>query len=196
MDYSTIFVRVAAWNAARYERVFNLKLLLDLLNEEYKETCDAQAEVDILDGRCDQAYVALGGIWKLDLPEEVMALAFAEAGVTIDQLLKADMLQGSDFDTAIALNINAIGNPNLGLTPYQQAACLAMICLLNHCAAEFEFNVGFYDALTIVCDSNDSKEIKKVSADVKANIVKGAGFVKPEPRLQALLDGAKEHVKH
>ena len=43
-------------------------------------------------------------------------------------------------------------------------------------------------AFLVVCDSNDTKAIKKTSPNVKANIDKGAGFVRPEPTLQLILD--------
>jgi hypothetical protein len=43
-------------------------------------------------------------------------------------------------------------------------------------------------ALDIVCDSNDSKAVKKTPIGIKANIDKGETFVAPEARLQALLD--------
>lgn len=45
-----------------------------------------------------------------------------------------------------------------------------------------------FDAIHIVCDSNDSKSVAKTSAHIKANIDKGPNFVKPESRLQELLD--------
>ena len=44
-------------------------------------------------------------------------------------------------------------------------------------------------AIHVVCDSNDTKPAKKTPAHVKANIDKGNSFVRPEPRLQEILDG-------
>lgn len=49
-------------------------------------------------------------------------------------------------------------------------------------------NFQIYEAIKAVCDSNDSKEVKRVGHNVKANIVKGPGYFKPEPRLQEILD--------
>ena len=196
-SYQALFARVSNWNAARYNREFNLQLLLNLLNEEFGETKTATANVEILDGRCDQAYVALGGIWKLDLPEELVAEAFGIAGVTIDQAMAVAKLSDLDLDLdlAIKLNINALQSEAIAATPEQTATILAMICLLNHAAVEQKFGVNFYDAMHIVCDANDSKAVKKVASDVKANIDKGSSFVPPEARLQALLDEV-QNVKH
>lgn len=43
-------------------------------------------------------------------------------------------------------------------------------------------------AIHVVCDSNDSKEVERVEAFVKANMNKGPNFVPPEPRLQEILN--------
>lgn len=43
-------------------------------------------------------------------------------------------------------------------------------------------------AIHVVCDSNDSKACKKTESFVKANIDKGKNFIRPEPRLQEILD--------
>jgi|SaaInlStandDraft_3_1057020.scaffolds.fasta_scaffold45561_2 predicted HAD superfamily Cof-like phosphohydrolase len=44
------------------------------------------------------------------------------------------------------------------------------------------------EALKVVCNSNESKSEEKVASHVKANIDKGAGFIRPEPVLQEILD--------
>jgi predicted HAD superfamily Cof-like phosphohydrolase len=43
-------------------------------------------------------------------------------------------------------------------------------------------------AINVVCDSNDSKTAKATASHIKANIDKGEGFIRPEPRLQEILD--------
>ena len=49
-------------------------------------------------------------------------------------------------------------------------------------------NLESLEALLVVCDSNDSKSIKKTAAHLKANDGdKGADFVAPEPRLKTIL---------
>ena len=44
-------------------------------------------------------------------------------------------------------------------------------------------------AVSIVCDSNDTKSATKTPAHSKASIDKGPMFVGPEQRLQEILDG-------
>lgn len=192
--YQALYTRVGGWNALRYEQVFNMELLVELLTEELNETVEAKAPVDILDGRCDQAYVAIGGIWKLNLAEDDIAQAFGEASITLDSAMRTGFAL-QEFNTAIALNISALLSPALMVTPQQTATILAMICLLNHAAVEQQFDVNFFDAMHIVCDANDSKSVQKVASNIKANIDKGSSFVPPEARLQALLDEV-QNVKH
>lgn len=190
-----LYSRVSAWNAQRYEREYNKQLLVKLLREELDETIAAKEPVHILDGRCDQIYVALGGIWKLNLSDEDIGQAFGVAFINMDVAV-ATGLTAADVNTAVALNIGAIQNPNLAMDYLNTAACLAMICLLNHYAIEEQFNVSAFDAVEIVCDANDTKAVQKVASDVKANIDKGSSFVPPEARLQALLDEVNANVKH
>jgi Holliday junction resolvasome RuvABC DNA-binding subunit len=71
------------------------------------------------------------------------------------------------------------------------ALIMADIANLNYCALE---KLGYtateiIQAANIVCDSNDSKVVQKVAADVKANDGnKGSSFIDPTPRLQAIVD--------
>lgn len=46
-------------------------------------------------------------------------------------------------------------------------------------------------AIHAVCDSNDSKSVTKTASHVKANIDKGKDFIRPEPRLQEILDARR-----
>lgn len=43
-------------------------------------------------------------------------------------------------------------------------------------------------AIIIVCDSNDTKAVKKTASHIKANVDKGPDYVRPEARLQELLN--------
>lgn len=194
--YQDVFARVAAWNALRYDQVFNLTLLTNLLDEEFNEMLTDETPVLKLDGYCDTIYVALGGLWKLGEFDINLANAFGEAGVTIDEAAATGAFNTvEDINTAIALNLAALKSDKFSVVPQTLANVLAAICLLCHMAAERKFGVNVYAALEIVCDSNDTKAVKKTAANVKANIDKGATFVAPEPRLQALLDEV-QNVKH
>lgn len=194
--YAQLYERVAYWNALRYERIFNKELLLSLLEEEFSEMLTDESPVLKLDGYCDVTYVALGGLWKLGQHNTDLPSAFGEAGLTIDSAAATGAFDTvDDINTAIALNLAALKSEHLSINPQAMSAILAAICLLCHMAAERRFDVDFYAAMEIVCDSNDTKAVKKTAANVKANIDKGATFVAPEPRLQALLDEV-QNVKH
>ena len=186
MSWKVIYERVAGWNAARYDREFNVELLVKLLEEELKETTDAKTEVDILDGRCDQCYVALGGIWKLGIDDELMSEAAGFAAVAIEKAVLSGL---TEFNASIGLNIQALTSKHLPDSAMQKAVILFSIVYLNHVAMEYSGldACHVFEAMNIVCDSNDSKTVQKVAPDVKANIDKGAGFVRPEPALTELL---------
>lgn len=194
--FQELYGRVATWNAARYEREFNLKLLVSLLTEEFNETQQATKRVEKLDGHCDQIYVALGGLWKLNLTDELLEQAFGEAGVVVNGASASRLLTKEHLMTGIQANINSLSDYNLPQSTMLKATILATICLLNVYAIERDFDVSAYDAMIIVCDANDSKVPQKVASDVKANIDKGSSFVPPEARLQALLDGVTQHAEH
>ncbi len=44
-------------------------------------------------------------------------------------------------------------------------------------------------AMSVVCDSNDSKSAAKSLSHIKSSIIKGVDFIPPEPRLQEILNG-------
>lgn len=196
MYFNELYDRVSAWNNARYDRVFNLELLVELLTEEFDETVAATTAVNQLDGRCDQIYVAIGGMWKLNLPEALLEQAFGEAGLVVAGASEAGYLHNDGINAGIKANILSLSNHNLPQTDMLKATILATICLLNVYAIERDFDISAYDAMIIVCDANDSKAVQKVAPDVKANIDKGESFVPPEARLQALLDEVSANVKH
>ncbi len=191
------YERVAAWNAARYDRVFNMPLLVSLLEEEHKETVDATAAVDTVDGLCDQTFVAFGGLWKLNIEEDLIAQAMGEAILFYQEVVE----QGTIYDftssnKATAANIKALVSELRPQDLFTTAKILAMIVVISTQAIANEFKLNPLAAFEIVCDSNDSKAIKRTAPDVKANIDKGSSFVPPEARLQALLDEVTANVKH
>lgn len=179
------FERVARWNSLRYAQEFVAELQVNLAREEYKETCEAIKNVDSLDGHIDQIYVAMGGLWKLGLgPAE--AYSFLEVASAYSDLVTSD-LDYSEVMQCISESINHIEyvfGPRLAMT-------LANIVALNYRALML---IGYTQeeclaAADIVCDSNDSKSVKKTASDVKANAGdKGALFIDPTPRLQTIVD--------
>lgn len=187
-NMETCFQRVCTWNKLRYDREFNRELLVALLKEEFEEWVDATEDVDRLDGLMDVIYVAMGGLWKLDLTEEQMGQAH-EAGYNGCKAL-ADASEDANIGYFIAPYIYGMKNQNS--TEDSAGSCFAIIYLAIGQACSMGLTLKqVYEALNIVCDSNASKSVKKTASDVKANgNDKGEFFRPPEPRLRALLEQA------
>ncbi len=181
-----IFERVSNWNEARYPQVYNWNLQLQLLTEEFvEEFMEATTEVDKLDALCDMSFVALGGLWKAKLhPQEFEH---------VDKEIYKQLLGCETIADLCQMMANYLAN-------YEKKGADKSFednYVINTAAyifADLVMNTMELDtprkiiALSIVCDSNDSKAVKRTAPGVKANIDKGAGFVPPEARLQALLD--------
>lgn len=186
---NNIYQRVVNWNSKRYDRAYNHKLTLSLLREEYHEWLQSKTDVDHLDALCDVIYVAFGALWKLDINQETMDAAFENAFERTGMLLQIDEPHPA-YLIATILDVLKYEDD------YLIADGLAMIAVL---AQTEMYGMGLTheqcnQALLIVCDSNDSKSIMKVAADIKANAGnKGPYFVPPEPRLEKLLAERKSN---
>ena len=176
-----VFERVCNWNAQRYAQEYNHELTLALLKEEYKEWCEAKTKVEKLDAVCDITYVAMGALWKLGdgFVYEKVQHAFLHFEGLLDAEVADPMYLASAFldDATYVEQEDDIWIYHILAVAGSQALCMGL-------------NLEQYEeAMNIVCDSNDSKSIKKTASDVKANDGdKGAYFVAPEPRLTALLE--------
>jgi hypothetical protein len=171
--------RVAEWNAARYPREYNHDLAMALLREEYTELKESTEEVDMLDALCDLAYVALGVLWKCNIPndefenDELEAITFVEG--LVSPHIQPGFLIGAVIDSCELDN--------------EMPVALAMHAIVLLARAQMNLPPALQiEALNIVCDANDLKTATMTDPAVKANIDKGAKFVKPEARLQQLLD--------
>jgi hypothetical protein len=190
IDISHLFQRVANWNAARYDRVYSKDLLVKLLLEELNETMSAPDAVETLDGLCDISYVALGGVWKLGLDERTTVEMWNHAVLYTSGLGQLesnhDFIRPTAYITACINQLMEWDEPN------KEAAgiCFAILLLCFTQAASW-WNMSFDQfirAMHTVCDSNDSKSVKKVAADVKANDNdKGDKFVPPTAGLLEVL---------
>lgn len=179
------FERVAKWNSLRYAQEFNETLQANLATEEYHETINSETDVDRLDGHIDQVYVALGGLWKLGL-EPAEAYDFLMAATAYSDLVTSDL----EYDEVMQCVRECVDQIATVSGP-RQAMALANIVALNYRALMLlGYSAGeCLRAADIVCDSNDSKSVKKTATDVKANAGdKGAFFIDPAPRLQVLVD--------
>lgn len=193
----TYFERVAGWNAARYEQQFDMNLAVRLLTEEYQEWCKAyygmQTQVDagathaieMLDGIGDVSFVALGVAWKAGIDFETFEAALLRvqadtysAACTMPQLhpmfLVASVIDGFQYDNEIGI-----------------ADSMAMIIHLCALEAKYHFSFGtdkYFEVLRAICDSNDSKVVKRAASNVKANDGnKGDQYVAPTEALRKLL---------
>lgn len=187
MSLNIIYNRVCVWNERRYDRVYDMSLTVSLLREEYTEYFEAIQPVHQLDALCDTIYVALGALWKVDLNESVMQSDMQTAAEITHALMEANVIEpiylvGSFIDS-IEHDTNMPDS-------------LALQVIVNLCMVQMQLMrlelKECYAALLVVCDSNDSKSIKKTDPTVKANVDKGEFFVAPEPRLNKILEKANE----
>lgn len=184
LEFSTVYKRVSEWNARRYDRVYNKDLAISLLTEELNEYYDAKKLVDRLDALCDTVYVAMGILWKLDLDVETITAAEKEAYEQVTNMLVGHDVEPVYLAAAVLMQYKCESD---------YPVTLAAHTLITLCMTQMSFmglkTAEILEALLIVCDSNDSKSVKKTASDVKANgNDKGAFFIAPEPRLQAILD--------
>lgn len=162
-----IFERVCKWNAARYEQVYNQELSVALIEEELAEYYN-EDPVEKLDALCDLVFVAMGVVWKFD-----SKLDSSVADSARDLVLSCVELDSIDLVYAVC-SAWKTGTmlPDTAMF-YIVELCRIEASLLGYTNEEFEA------ALLVVCDSNDTKEIKKTAPNVKANISKGVGYVAP-----------------
>lgn len=179
-----IIESICSWNAARYEQIPSSELTFDLLSEELLETGQAITNEDLVetvDGLADMFYVAIGAIWKVGLsPSQIVKLLDS----IDDELVRQEKELPLIAKSLLAFEME----PDIDL--------LAFIALR---ALEWLESIVFgpENALAIiraVCDSNDTKEVKKTAHDVKANVDKGTDYIPPTDAIKVILDAvAKEN---
>ena len=178
----TICNRVAGWNAARYPRELNFDLAIALLSEEYTELKEAVEPVNALDALCDLTYVALGVLWKCNIPNEEFENDEKEA-VKFVQGLVGSHIQPCFLIGAVIDSCELDNDMPIALAMH--AIVLLARAQMSTMHLPLEAHI---EALNIVCDANDLKTATMTDPSVKANINKGPDFVKPEARLQVLLE--------
>lgn len=181
-----IYNRVANWNNQRYDRQYNHALTLSLLTEEFGEWYDSATDVDRVDAMCDVVYVAFGALWKLKLSDNAMSQVMNQCLQDAFIILDNSVIEPVHF---IAAELASM---------HKESSFEGLARIIGFGLGQL-YHMGFspaeaVEALQIVCDSNDSKSVKKTDSSVKANAGdKGAGFIAPEPRLQNLLDHVQSH---
>jgi hypothetical protein len=181
-----VFKRVSDWNEKRYAREYHKDLAVSLLREEHTEWLEATTSVDKLDALCDLVYVAMGVLWKLDVTNEVITESMEQAHIVVTNQINCNELWPAYYISTYIDVLNYDEN-----YPAEMTAALVITSALVEMTGLGLTHKECKEAMLIVCDSNDSKTIEKVSSEVKANINKGAYFVAPEPKLNALLEKAR-----
>lgn len=182
---TNIVQQCVAWNAARYDRVLNLELALNLLTEETNELFAADNIIEKLDAVGDLSFVAMGVLWKAGVPESIIAEIMgidSETNVSNGSTLR---LYGTY--SAISLDL-----PDLVDSSDAFIAVNAALLGLWYCVFELR-RIGlqqeYFNIVKAICDSNDTKEIKgKVDPSVKANIEKGSSYIPPTMALQRIVE--------
>jgi len=183
-----VFESVCKWNAQRYDRVYDHKLSIALLEEELCEYYEAKNTVDQLDALCDTIYVAMGVLWKINVNTETLEINANDSHIQAVALVDSNTLEPVDFAYAVLTRCKYDNTYPVAL------AAQMLITLCTAQASAFGLSTPeVIESLLVVCDSNDSKSIKKVAPHIKANAGdKGPYFVPPEPRLQAIIDKASK----
>lgn len=188
---TNIVSQCIAWNAARYDRVLDLKLALSLLAEETDELFAADNIVDRLDAIGDINFVSIGIMWKAGLSEEeiltILGL-FDVNGLFHENISTCDTAM---LHFSFAGFVHEVAQDSTLDTTEKVIAFNAAILAIWHSAFVLR-SIGlqqeYFNIVKAICDSNDTKEVKgKTDPLVKANIVKGNSFVPPTAALKQIL---------
>ena len=201
-----VFDSVCAWNAARYEQEFNLKLANKLLTEEYRDEWlpafrklhagvrSLENEVECLDALADITYVAMGVCWKAGCDWEAISLAqYRVLDAQANAMCIWPQLSPGFFIGGLIDSFNF---------DMEQGVYDTMAMIINACTAEAMYTLGlteeqFTEAMLVVCNSNNSKSVKRVASDVKANAGdKGPFYVSPKLGLTKIMEQVHEQGRN
>ncbi len=190
-NISEVYESVVAWNEKRYERVYNSKLLVELLNEEIQEFYDAETKVEKLDALCDTIYVALGGLWKLGTSDEDNQYMFDEARQLVPDIVNSAPIPCISYSRAY---VDCMRIEDSGVS-HSFMCHMVISCCFYECSSMGLTVEQVNEALGVVCKSNDSKSIKRTNSDTKANDGdKGNYYVSPTVGLTKIL--GEVHANH
>lgn len=179
-----IFNRVAKWNNARYEQEFDLALTVKLLREEHREWLEATTRVDQVHELCDVIYVAMGATWKLkdELDASTVDKMFDYVDNVVEHFREPGVLTSATIDVLEFTPVDE-GTANFlvnlfAITLFAQAQLLTYGLTYDQ----------IVQCMHVLCDSNDSKSVKKTASTVKANSNdKGTYYKSPIPGLKAII---------
>lgn len=183
MKLATITDRCIQWNEQRYDQVYDYELAARLLLEETEELYAATDPVERLDAIGDIMFVAIGVFWKLGFNKEQVEDIFHREDLATLSMEDANHVSQS----IILFGMDELSNDLVGAYPGLSLACYSVFITALGALRGMGLQYRVYDVVHAICDSNATKEVKgKVDASVKANVVKGAGFVPPTEALRAI----------
>ena len=180
MTRPNIVERVISWNEKRFKQEFNYPLECQLLLEETDELFRAFTLVQKMDAIGDITFVAIGTMWKLGIPTDVITNIFYRADLTNMSLLELNGWGNSCKEYLIDTVDHSIPAAWTGITLAIDLTLITAIGTLRSTGLQSYF----YDIVEAICDSNDTKVVKGIGAsDKKANIDKGNTYKPPDERL-------------
>tara|TARA_R110000796_G_scaffold62616_1_gene144372 strand:- start:3418 stop:3993 length:576 start_codon:yes stop_codon:yes gene_type:complete len=182
-NFKEVFNSVSEWNSKRYGRVYNSELLVNLLNEETNEYYEADSPVQVLDALCDTAYVAFGGLWKMQVSDTVIESYFSQSSDMIINIVKSGPYPPIGYVRAFIDSLSSTDKvpPAFSCVSIIQTCMLQMLEMLGTSELVFE-------AISAVCKSNDTKTIKKIVSSEKGYGPKGSYYVSPTAELTKILE--------
>lgn len=181
-----IYDSVCNWNSQRYDRIYNAELLVNLLNEELSEYFDSQSMLDQLDALCDTAYVALGGIWKCEVQDEINQ-AYSQQSF----IVMRDVVESAPFPPEVYIRglVESLYRDGTVPTVYT-LHCIITLCFFGMYGMGLNTQQAIA-SMDAVCESNDSKSVKKTASNCKANDGdKGSSYISPSKKLTKILEQA------
>lgn len=175
--------KCVAWNASRYDQVYNYELAVNLLLEEIEELHNAKDTIEKLDAIGDITFVAMGVMWKLGCHESVIHKFF----YTTDLRILTPFELHNHMNYIMEHLVHTCKEDDYGTIPGAVLACYSVFVTCFMELRALGMQGCFYEIVDAICESNNTKEVKgKTDAAVKANIVKGAGYVPPGEALQKI----------
>ncbi len=182
-----IVQKCIAWNAARYDQVLDVELAISLLTEETEELFSANTNIEVLDALGDITFVAIGVLWKANVPVEVIENILGIDDINTNALTSIDMRKlyiGYSVLSNAAIDLSNTAEEFVAIN----AALSAIFGIVLPRLISSGMEASFYDIVNAICDSNNTKVIKgKTDPSIKANIDKGENFVPPTKALGEIL---------
>jgi len=179
LQTDSVVESICKWNAARYDQSHDYDLALALLQEELCETqeaLEASDTVAILDGFGDIFYVAVGAMWKNGADH-------SQISALLDHLDTTNVYVPNTATCVMWFHTEP-GINTLGFVALSAFESLKYFLQQSDQRA--------LDVIRAICISNNTKEVVRTASDVKANVVKGDGYIAPTRMLQTILDSLPE----